>query len=97
MVVCSIASLDARFPVEFAEQLLYAGTLRRFVLEIDADPDYLATLGKVLISNSNLLEVAVQTKEVELLSQIVYRLRGLSSGHNHGSVPSQAHWFHSVH
>ncbi|KAF9378043.1 hypothetical protein CPB97_009798 [Podila verticillata] len=64
--------IEARFPVDFDEQFLYAGNLHRFVLEIDAcDPNYILTLAKILKSNPNLLEVMVQTKEKELLSQIV--------------------------
>ncbi|KFH72691.1 hypothetical protein MVEG_02980 [Podila verticillata NRRL 6337] len=64
--------VEARFPVKFNEQLLYAGALRRFVLEIDADSDYLATLGKILASNPDILDVSMQTEERRLLSQIVF-------------------------
>ncbi|KFH72690.1 hypothetical protein MVEG_02979 [Podila verticillata NRRL 6337] len=68
--------IEARFPVDFDEQFLYAGSLRRFVLEIDAyDPNYISTLDKIIQSNPNLLEVMVQTKEKELLSQIVFCYR----------------------
>lgn len=69
--------VEARIPVKFNEQLLYAGALRRFVLEIDADSDYLATLGKILASNPDILDVAMQTEEQRLLSQIVFCCRYL--------------------
>lgn len=62
--------VEARFPVAFNEQFLYAGTLRRFVMEIDADSDYIASLGKILASNPDILDVAMQTEQ-RLLSQIV--------------------------
>ncbi|KAG0026961.1 hypothetical protein BGZ81_005977 [Podila clonocystis] len=67
--------IETRFPVMFNEQFLYDGTLRGFALEIDGNPDYLSTLGKVLKSNPNLDDVMVQTKERHLLSQIAFCCR----------------------
>ncbi|KAF9297675.1 hypothetical protein BGZ74_009704 [Mortierella antarctica] len=66
---------EVRYPVKCSEQFLYSGTLRRFVLEVSADPEYLMILGKVLDCNPDLVEVMVQTKEKDLLSQIVFCCR----------------------
>ncbi|KAF9335367.1 hypothetical protein BG006_000237 [Podila minutissima] len=66
---------EVRYPVKCSEQFLYSGTLRRFVLEVGADSEYLMILGKVLNCNPDLVEVMVQTKEKDLLSQIIFCCR----------------------
>ncbi|KAG0346040.1 hypothetical protein BG004_002591 [Podila humilis] len=68
--------VDARFPTELHEQLLYA--LRRFVLETAShDPYYLSTLGNVLETNLKLTEVKIGAKESIILSQVVFCCRHL--------------------
>lgn len=63
--------VEGRFPVELNEKFLYAGTLRRLVLEISANPDYHVILGKIPASNPGILDVAMQANEQRLLADCV--------------------------